>query len=135
MKHFAAGLMFAWVVAAGSAADAPANPVTPQPRVRLDPVSRTAVPEPSKAERDAADANAVFMEKYFVRGRSAAPRRKTQDPHGTFSLMNGGRFAGKDAKPSRVEFGLWSHIDLMDDDARFRPPQTHPVFDLIRIHW
>lgn len=135
MKRLLASLMFALIAVSGSGAEATTNVAAPKPRVRLDPVSLAAISEPAKPEREVADASKVFMEKYVVRGQSVVPRRETQDPKGLFSGLAGGRFAGADAGSLRIELGLWTSVDVMADDNRFKAPQYRANFDVLRIQW
>lgn len=107
----------------------------PQPRVRLDPATRSAIPEPTPEAQDATASAPVMMEKYVVKGRAFTLRRNQQETEGTFTPADGGRFLSKDVGPLRVEVGLWTHIDIFDEEARFAGQKTGAKFDLLRIRW
>ena len=135
MRPPLACLLFASIAVAASAADNPGNIATPKPRVRLDPVSLTAISEPTKSDREVADASKVFMEKYVVHGQSIIPRRETPAPTEKFSASDGGRFFGGDTGPFHIEVGLWTSVDVMREDNRYKAPKTRVDVDLLRISW
>jgi len=113
----------------------PSSRAVPQPRLRLDPASRSAIPEPAPEEPGATTSAPTMMEKVVVKGRAFTLRRNPQETEGTFTPADGGRFLSKDVGPLRVEVGLWTHLDIFDEEARFAGQKTGAKFDLLRIRW
>ena len=119
-----------------AAADEPSfRSIIPQPRLRLDPASRSAIPEPAQQEQTSDGTTPVMMEKVIVKGRTFTLRRNPQETEGKFTPADGGRFLNKDVGPFRVEVGLWTHIDIFDEEARFAGQKMGAKFDLLRIRW
>ena len=117
------------------AAEPGVSSATPQPRVRLDPATRAAVAEPATREISTSSNDAGVLDRYVVRGRSLLLRRNPQEPEGAFTPANGGHFFQHDLGGLRVEVGLWTTIDLFDEEARFKPQKTKFSFDFLRIRW
>ncbi|MEO6002974.1 MAG: hypothetical protein ABIZ04_13420 [Opitutus sp.] len=115
-------------------ADPDTSSATPQPRMRLDPATRSAVVEPANREITSSANDAVVLERFVVRGRNLL-RRNPQEPTGSFTPANGGHFLQRDLGGLRVEVGLWTTIDLFDEEARFKPQKTKFSFDFLRIRW
>lgn len=104
---------------------------TPQPRLRLDPATRTAVAEAEKKS----PAGVTVMEKMVVKGTSVPMERPKEQPYnGEFSAQQGGRVLNGGSGPARWELGVWPSIDLMFTDSGFRP-RAEPRLnaDLVRI--
>lgn len=56
-----------------------------------------------------------------------------EDPAGKFSPLSGGRLLRRDAGGVRFEVGIWPHIDLFEEESRFKPTKTLIQFDFLRI--
>jgi hypothetical protein len=126
-------LMMGGGVVAGAAAQSAAP--KPQPRVRLDPVSRTAVPDRPREEVAAGVAPAVVMERYVVKEKGAVPAEPVAAPEATgpFTVTGGGYLWGRNVGAARVEIGLWKNVDVFEKDAKFKPQKTKEYFDFVRI--
>ncbi|MCX6953880.1 MAG: hypothetical protein NTV51_17155 [Verrucomicrobia bacterium] len=140
MKPLALALV--WSCLAGVAVGEPAGAV-PLARVRLDPVSRQAVADPGPGAVRAASPSAangvVLMDRYVVKEKTAVPleRPEPTEATGTFTLMGGGRFYGKDLGPARIEVGLWKNVDILVKDDKFKAERqsTRQRFDFVRLTW
>ena len=136
MKPFIIGLLVIFIVSNRVAADEQASPLTPLPRVKLDPAVLPTVPPP-RADAPAANNDPIALERMVVRQRALdlGPRREVEDPTGKFSPLNGGRFYRRDAGPFRFEAGIWPTIDLFPEESRFKSTKLLVSFDLLRIRW
>ena len=117
------------------AADRPT--AVPQPRVRLDPVTRIAVPA-SKAESAAETAApAVMMSPMVVKSTLLPAEDPAQEkqPEGPFSLLEGGWLYAKDLKHVRVEVGVWPYRNIMWKSDRFKSDLRHVGTEFVRVSW
>jgi hypothetical protein len=107
------------VVSAYTAAADDAQPA-PKPRIRLDPVTRTAV---AAAEAEKASQNQILvMEKIVVKERAMPMERMKPPPYeGEFSLGQGGRIRNGGNDSVRWEVGVWPSIELTVTDSELRP--------------
>jgi len=131
-------VLFAGVAAGGEKLSSSEAPL---PRVRLDPVTRTAVAEPEKTAATpasetapiAAAASVVRMDRYVVKGKYVVPvgPMELPEPTGPFTLQGGGRLYGG----GRFEAGMWPHVNILAKDAKFKAPQTMVSWDLLRLNW
>ena len=136
MKLLFAVILFAFVIRSAPADEKPPSPVIPQPRVRLDPNRQTAVTTPVEVEKKTTEIP-YMLERMVVKERRALPSRPpaVEDPTGKFSPLDGGRMLRRDACTFRFEAGLWPHIELFDEEARFKPTKVRIDFDFLRIKW
>ena len=138
MKSIALGVLSLFALCVAPAAIERSSSPLPQPRVRLDPATRAAIPEPERRpEEPSATASAVLMERLVVKERRALPLREpaVEDPTGAFSPTRGGRLIRKDAGRFRAEVGLWPWIDIFGEEARFAPQSTRAAVDVVRVKW
>ena len=136
MKLLLAAMMSALVIDTVAAESKSPVVVMPQPRVRLDPNRQTAVTTPVEVEKKTGE-TPYMLERMVVKERSALPSRPpaVEDPTEMFSPLKGGRMLRRDAGPFRFEAGLWPHIELFDEEARFQPTKTRIDLDFLRIKW
>lgn len=130
-------LSFALVGLIGAAERRPST-LTPQPRVRLDPATRSAIPEPVRRSPEPATAGSPYLlERLVVKERSVLPLRPpaVEDPTGRFTPVRGGRFTQQEVGPVRVEIGVWPWIDLFAEEARFADQVTRVSVDVVRMKW
>ena len=108
----------------------------PQPRVRLDPVTRAAVVVPQNETGNASDVP-IMLDRFVVKDRRELPiqRPTVEDPAGEFSPLKGGRLLRRDVGGVRVEVGLWPWIELFEKESRFKDSRTHVKMDFLRIKW
>ncbi|MCX6955641.1 MAG: hypothetical protein NTV51_26150 [Verrucomicrobia bacterium] len=133
--------LLAWSVLAAGVAVGEEKSSTmgaPLPRVRLDPVTRTAVTEPDKASAAPASpspaaSSVVTMDRYVVKGKYVVPvgPMELPEPTGPFTLQGGGRLYGG----GRFEAGMWPHVNILAKDAKFKAPQTMVSWDFLRLKW
>lgn len=138
MKTIALGVLSVVAVCVATAAIERSSSPLPQPRVRLDPATRSAIPEPERRpEEPSAPARVILMERLVVKERSALPLREpaVEDPTGAFSATRGGRFMRRDAGRFRAEVGLWPWINIFGEEARFAPQATRVGVDVVRVKW
>jgi len=106
---------------------------TPKPRLRLDPVTQTAVaatevePKPS--------GQVTVMDKVVIKGRSIPMERPKEQPyHGQFSALQGGRALKGGSEAVRWDVGVWPSIDLKFTDSGSRPrAEPRLNVDMVRI--
>jgi hypothetical protein len=105
----------------------------PKPRVRLDPVTRTAVTATEVEAKP--QAQVTVMDKVVVKGRSIPMERPKEEPYdGRFSAQQGGRVLNGGSGPVRWDFGVWPSIDLMLTDSGARPrAEPRLNVDLVRV--
>jgi hypothetical protein len=105
----------------------------PKPRVRLDPVTRTAVAVTEAAGK--LPTSVTVMEKVVVKGQSIPAERPKEQPYnGDFSAQQGGRVLNGGNGSVRWELGVWPSIDLALTDSGFRPrPEPRLNVDFVRI--
>ena len=110
----------------------------PQPRIRLNDTRTAPVILPATEERKSiTGTSVVVMDKFVVKGQSGMPMGPLKEPKptGPFSLLGGGRFFRADMKGARIEVGMWPYVDILADDARFKPPRLGVAMDFLRISW
>lgn len=118
---------------------------SPQPRVRLDPQTRTAIAEPETSATAGAPtgrtaAPVVLMDRYVVKGKYEVPLGPAPltQATGPFTWSGGGRFFQKNVGAAQVEVGLWPYVSIFADDERFKSGPAGPGFgkwDLVHIKW
>ena len=124
------------MVLAASAQEKGPDSTQPQPRVRLDPSRQKAITRPVAEEKKESDVP-LMLERMDVKEAAPVPmhRPAVEDPSGELSFKNGGRVWRRDAGAFRMEAGIWPHIDLFDDEARFKPMKVPLEFDFLRIRF
>lgn len=136
MKLLLAAMLSALVMEGVAAEPTSPAPLKPQPRVRLDPSRQVAVTRPVESEKKIGE-TPYMLERMVVKERSALPSRPpaVEDPTDPFSILKGGRMLRRDAGAFRFEAGIWPHIELFEEEARFKPTKTRIDFDFLRIKW
>ena len=125
-------LLIGMVIAGGTRLSA----AMPQPRPRLDPARQAAVTTPAPKEEKKTEAEApVMMDRLVVKEHGSIPTHPpaVEDPTGEFSPLKGGRTLRRDVGNLRIEAGIWPHIELFEDEARFKPTKTRVDLDFLRI--
>lgn len=122
-----------------SAAAEESSPRTavPQPRVRLDPNSHTAIPAAKKEDRKESAVSAVAMSPMVVRSTVVAaedPQQQKQ-PEGPFSILEGGRITRKDLNGVRIEVGVWPYRNILWKNDRFKSDLKHVGTEFVRATW
>src|SRR5205814_352702 len=112
----------------------------PQPRVRLDPVSRTAAIIPATEIRKEPNAPVVVMDKFIVKEPGGVPPEPSQEegPQGRFSLVGGGYLMKGNIGKAQWEVGVWPWLPKTDVFAKeqiFKPQKSRIDWDLVRFHW
>ncbi len=127
-------LGLALTVGGYAAEEKPAEKTAPQPRVRLAPEETVAPAEkPAKPEAEPT----VVLDKIFVRDSKLpmAPLKAVEPEPDKFSLLGGGPLWTGKFGSLPIAVGLWTPIDIMADDAKFRPQKTRVEMDFLRIKW
>ncbi|HYD85319.1 MAG TPA: hypothetical protein VEA63_14735 [Opitutus sp.] len=137
MKPLLPALVIALLTPIASAAQASGRP---QARPRLQPmpagtairIMETPAPAPN-AEPGAA----VALEKMTVQSSKlpSPPRPLEEPPPDSFSFTKGGLLHRKKFSGATVELSLRRWTDLLAEDARFKPPPTHPKLEVLRVKW
>ena len=130
-----AGLAWALFFCGSLSADETVAPL-PQPRLRLDPTRQAAVSMPATEPKKSTGAP-YMLERLVVKDRLESPIRQPAvvDTTEPFSPFKGGRFLRYDRGKVRVEVGLWTNIDIFDEEARFAGQKTKALFDFVRLKW
>jgi hypothetical protein len=151
MRTFSA--LFFLVGLAGGLAAGEEGRIAPQPRMRLDPVTRAAVAEQAakvaaeataRATQDengaaeAGDASPILLGKFVVREQGTGPREapKQETFEGRFSPLKGGRLWSGKLGGAKAEIGFWSSLEftkvgssvMREDGPRLR-------VDMLRMKW
>ncbi len=126
--HFVALAFGCWTLAGTAWAAA-----HPQPRVRLH---REASGATATVEQKAAapEDTVVVAKKYVVRDAKlpSPPGPLRDEARSSFSLREGGPLFVKSTERFQRSIGLWRHVELFGEEARFKPQETHAEFDLLR---
>jgi hypothetical protein len=115
--------------------------VVPQPRVRLDPVSRVVLLPPKSEVKTGVQSGAILMDKVVVKeGRSIPNEPSHPEVHkGHLSATDGGYALRGSLDKMRWEIGAWSWVpwtDVMWEDLKkFPKTKTRIDVDIVRIHW
>ena len=121
------------------AEEKPATPVTPQPRLRLEPTTvspakSAAAPTPSTTFDLPAHHPIIVMEKYTVKEAPlpAVPRPVTPEPK-NFSLLNGGPLLKGKLGSLPFEAGVWPSEDFDSKGWHSAAHASRVQFDFLRI--
>lgn len=126
---------------------------TPQPRVRLDPVTRAAVTEQAakvaaaaqaaqaqvaQAGSETEDASPILMRKFVVKERGTGPLEapKQEVFEGRFTPWKGGRLKAGKLGGANYEVGFWPSLEftkLSSNAMREGGPRLK--VDLLRMKW
>jgi hypothetical protein len=126
---------------AAVAEEKPQTKVMPQPRVRLDPVSRAAVIIPKSEAKTETTGGAIVMDKVIVKEQGSVPNEPShpEEYKGSLSASDGGYVLRGSLDKARWEIGVWSWVpwtDVMWEDLKkFPKPKTRIDVDVVRIHW
>lgn len=142
-------LLLVWLPCMAAAEETRA---TPQPRMRLDPVTRAAVTEQAakvaaaavaanvaQAETaDTADASPILMNKFVVKERGTGPLEapKQETFEGRFTPWKGGRLKEGKLGGANYEVGFWPSLEftkLASNAMREGGPRLR--VDLLRMKW
>jgi hypothetical protein len=110
----------------------------PQPRVRLDPNSLTAIPDPKKEAKKESSTSVVTMNPVVVKSTAITDLGPPQEPQptGPFSLLEGGWIVRKDVKNGmRVEVGAWPYNNILWKEDRFKSDLKHVGTEFVRVTW
>ena len=120
-----------------TAAETQIRSPAPQPRVRLDPNSHTAIPAPKEETRPSSADPVIAMSPFIVRSTAIAAEdpQQEQQPNGPFSLLGGGWAVRKDGKRLRFEVGAWPYRNLLWKTDRFKSDLRHNGTEFIRVTW
>jgi hypothetical protein len=112
-------------------------PAAPKPRVRLDPITRTAVADPKKEARKESSDSVIKMSPFVVKSTPIITSEPEQEnrPTAPFSPMTGGWIARKDAGGARIELGVWPYYNIMWKTDRFKSDLKHVGTEFVRISW
>lgn len=113
------------------------RPAVPQPRVRLDPNTRTAVPATRSEERKPAAADVVAMSPMVVRSTviAAEDPQQVPQPPGPFSLLEGGWISRRGTNGVRLEVGMWPYRNILWKNDRFKSDLKHVGTEFVRVTW
>jgi hypothetical protein len=140
LPHIAiVAVMVAHVVAhAGAAEENRARAAVPQPRARLDPVTRTAIAEPRAEEKKAESAAVVKLSPYIVRSTPLVVNEAEQEqdqPIGPFAPSTGGWVIQKDRGALRFEVGSWPYRNILWKNDRFKSDKKNVGTGFFRVSW
>jgi hypothetical protein len=138
MKTFGSVLSVIMVVAMSAIGSAQeSRPATsPQPRIRLDPVTRAAIPEPVKVNR-AESRDVVQLSPFVVKSTPLLFTGPEQEPRptGPFSLLSGGWLVRKKVGSFDVQVGAWPYENIFWKADSFLFERKHVVTEFVRISW
>jgi hypothetical protein len=117
-----------------AAAEAPATSRTaPLPRPRLTEALRATV---ENAATGAAGGAAVTMEKVIVQeARLPSGPPKEEQREGKFMITQGGYVLKGRGERFSTEFGLWRHIDIMEEPTDALRQTTRIRMGFLRVSW
>ena len=120
-----------------SAESAATTGIRPQPRVRLQQSSQGAVAQIEKSVMPAPESGAVMMDKVVVAESKlpTTPNQRVEPEPTKFSITGGGPLMKGKIGPLPFEIGLWPWVDVMADDAKFKPARTRVDLEVVRIKW
>ena len=132
--------LFAWtlvMVGAVAAESAPRASPTPQPRVRLDPVTRGAMPASRERAPAQAASGAVMMSPLVVKATilAAEDPQPEPPPAGPFTLASGGSIWKQDTGGRRVEVGVFPYRNILWKDDKFHSNRNQFGTELLRVSW
>ena len=109
-----------------------ADPIVPQPRLRLQPTPQGPV---AIVKAPAKEPDVVTLDKMVVTESKLplrVPRREAPEP-AQFTLLTGGPIASGKIGDLPVEAGLWAWRDVFAEDARFDPPKGRIDLEFVRL--
>ncbi len=136
------------ILSLGSVVMAEETRVVPQPRVRLDPATKAAIPEPVRSDATVAASNSstsmLVMDKYVVRStaipRLGPPPQQLAD--GKWSPIKGGKFFDGKIGGANYEVGMWPWVELVSfstlshqDMGKAREGGPRLNVDLLHLNW
>ncbi len=109
--------------------------VKPQPRVRLQQTSQGIVAQIEKPAPHSA--GTVLMDKVVVTDSKllATPNRRVEPEPTKFSLTRGGPITTGKIGMLPFEIGLWPWVDVMAEDAKFKPSRSRIDIEFVRLKW
>jgi hypothetical protein len=134
-------ILLALSASAALADDKLQTKVTPQPRVRLDPVSRAVILPPKSEIKTRVQSGAIVMDKVVVKEERSIPNGPShpEEHKGRLSATEGGYALRGSLDKMRWEIGAWSWVpwtDVMWEDLKKFPKlKTRIDVDVVRIHW
>lgn len=145
MKFLSALMVLAWAVSVS----AEEGRTAPQPRLRLDPVTRAAVAEQAvkvaaaaaqtaNGATEPADSSPILMSKFVVKERGTGPLEapKQEVFEGRFTPWKGGRLKAGKLGGASYEVGFWPSLEftkLSSNAMREGGPRLN--VDLLRMKW
>ena len=149
MKIISTLLLLAWLANGGLAEEVR---TVPQPRVRLDPVTRAAVAaqavkvgeaaaraaKEANPLKEAGDASPILMGKFVVREQGTGPREapKQETFEGRFTPWKGGRLWAGKLGGTNAEVGFWPYLEftkVASTSMREGGPRLN--VDFLRVKW
>ena len=138
MKTFDSLLSVVVVVAMSAIGSAQESRSTasPQPRIRLDPVARSAIPEPAKVN-GTESREVVQLSPFVVKSTPLLSTGPEQEPRptGPFSLLSGGWLVRKKVGGFDVQVGAWPYENIFWKVDSFVSERKHVVTEFVRISW
>jgi hypothetical protein len=137
MKTSYAIILAVMVTSVGAAQEGRSAPAIPQPRVRLDPITRTAVADPKKEPRKESSDSVIKMSPFVVKSIPIITSEPEQEsrPTSPFSPLTGGWIVRKDVGRTRIEIGAWPYYNIMWKTDRFKSDLKHVGTEFVRISW
>ena len=139
MRTYRAAIFFVTVITA-TAGDERRDAPAPQPRLRLNPVTRTAIKEP-KIEEKKTSASVVTMSPFIVRSTpineqtNEPNREQARTPTGPISVFDGGWVTRKDIGGVHVELGAWGYQNILWKNDRLKSDPKHVGTEFLRVFW
>ena len=143
MKTISILILLTWSAGVGAAEEVR---TVPQPRVRLDPVTRATVAVPvgevpalaAKAATETEDSSPILMGKFVVKERATglveAPKQERFD--GRFTPWKGGRLWLGKLGGTNAEAGFWPYLEFTKvGSSAMREGGPRLTVDLLRIKW
>ena len=146
MKIHAAVIFSVWLVRLAWAEE---RAGVPQPRLKLDPLTRTAVSEQAakvaettalaaKAASEVGDSSPILLGKYIVRergtGAKEAPKHETFE--GRFTPWKGGRLWAGKLGGTNAEVGFWPYLEFTKPaSTAMREGGPRLNVDFLRVKW
>lgn len=140
--------VLAGVVWSASVVSADEARIVPQPRLKLDPVTRAAVTEQSAKVAEAAraatgateggDASPILLGKYVVRehGKGAREAPKQETFEGRFTPWKGGRLWAGKLGGTNAEVGFWPYLEFTKvAGTAMREGGPRLNVDFLRVKW
>jgi hypothetical protein len=132
------GVIIALMVTSVAAAEqSRSTAAVPQPRMRLDPITRAAIADPKKEEQKKPSDFVIKMSPFIVKSipiNANEPEQERQ-PTGPFSPLTGGWIGRKETGNVLIEVGAWPYRNIMWKADRFKSDMNHVGTEFLRFSW